>query len=169
MNAFDKLDVVLIGLIKLLIILCSVAMSSLVFFLVLSRYFLGSSIIGVLELATIFAIWLYMLGAVLSSRNGEHLTVDLVEKSIKNALVFAIYDILRTILVLLASLFAVYLANDMLQWSLRRPQTTPALSLPLLLQQAPMIAATVFFVAYAIRDVLRAVRHFQTSDSDMRH
>ena len=157
-----KFDEFLIKIVSALIVVSSVAMSSLVFFLVLSRYFFGSSIIGVLELATIFAIWLYMLGAILASRNKEHLTVDILELTISDPKKLAIYDLARSTLVLLPSIFVVYLAYDMLGWSTKRPQTTPALSLPLLIQQSPMMFATIFFVAYAIRDIFTALQRIHS-------
>lgn len=158
MHFLQKIDDAFITFVNWLIIICSVSMSSLIFFLVLSRYFFGSSIIGMLELGTIFAFWLYMLGAIVSSRNKEHLVVDLVEQSITNPKTLAIYEVYRAILVLLTSLFAVYLAYEMLGWALKRPQTTPALGYPLLVQQGPMITATIFFVIYAIRDIVKAMR-----------
>ncbi|ASJ75484.1 hypothetical protein IMCC3135_27145 [Granulosicoccus antarcticus IMCC3135] len=113
--------------------------------------------IGILELATIFALWLYMLGAISTSRNKEHLTVDLIETFLTNPRARAFYEVTRSVIVLLITLFMLSLAYHMLGWSLKRPQTTPALSLPLLWQQAPMLAASVFFVAYAVRDILRAL------------
>ncbi|GGO57530.1 TRAP-type C4-dicarboxylate transport system, small permease component [Roseovarius pacificus] len=156
MKTLKRIDDAFIAFVNVMIFLSSVAMSLLVFFLIMSRYFFGSSMIGVLELATIAALWLYMFGAILSSRNNDHLTVDFVEKSIISKSMRAKYDLARSVLVLLPAIFLLFLAKDMLQWGLMRPQTTPALSIPLLVQQGPMIAATVFFVAYALRDIVRA-------------
>lgn len=166
MKTLKRLDHALIAIVNLMIILSSVAMSSLVFFLILSRYFFGSSMIGVLELATVAALWLYMFGAILSSRNNDHLTVDFLEKTITNPKIRAGYDLLRSTLVLFPAIFMLFLARDMLEWGLLRPQTTPSLSIPLLVQQGPMLAASVFFVAYALRDIIRAAVQLKLSNSE---
>ncbi len=146
---------------NVLILLSSVFMTGLVFFLVLSRYFFGSSMIGTLEMATICALWLYMLGCIMASKRTEHLTVDIVETSIKNPMTIALYETSRSLIVFGLSVFVLFLAKDMLDWSLRRPQITPALGLPLMLQQASMLIAAVFFVIYGLRDIFRALALFQ--------
>ncbi|WP_282095095.1 TRAP transporter small permease [Epibacterium ulvae] len=157
MQKLQKIDDLLFVVFNVMIILTSIFMTGLVFFLVLSRYFFGSSMIGTLEMATICAIWLYMLGCMVASRNNEHLTVDFLDQSIVSPKTRAYYEISRSIIVFGLSLFVLYLANDMLAWALKRPQTTPALSIPLLWQQAAMLIATVFFVIYGFRDVIRAL------------
>ncbi|MCZ4354610.1 TRAP transporter small permease subunit [Roseovarius aestuarii] len=166
MSMLKRLDDALIAVVNLMILISSVAMSLLVFFLIMSRYFFGSSMIGVLELATVAALWLYMFGAILSSRNNDHLTVDFLEKAITNPKQKAAYDLLRSILVLFPAIFMLFLARDMLNWGIMRPQTTPSLGIPLLVQQGPMLAASVFFTAYALRDILRAVAQLKLTNSE---
>ncbi|SCZ65596.1 TRAP transporter small permease [Epibacterium ulvae] len=164
MQKLQKIDDFLFVVFNVMIILTSVFMTGLVFFLVLSRYFFGSSMIGTLEMATICALWLYMLGCMVASRNNEHLTVDFLEQSIVRPKLKAYYEISKSIIVFGISLFVLYLASEMLAWALKRPQTTPALGIPLLWQQASMLIATVFFVTYGFRDVIRAFGLLKTNE-----
>ena len=73
---FQTFDRGLMRLLSAIIIFTNLAVTGLVLFLVLARFVLGWSVVGVLELATLSAMWLYMCGAVVAARNREHLVVD---------------------------------------------------------------------------------------------
>jgi len=166
MQLLKKIDSGLYALFNVLIVVTSLLMTGLVFFLVLARYLFGSAMIGTLEMATISALWLYMLGAIVASRNSEHLTVDFLEQTISSATLRASYEVIRSLIVFGLSIFVLWLAKDMLDWALKRPQTTPALEWPLLWQQASMLVATVFFVIYGLRDLLHAFALFKSAKGD---
>ena len=151
-----KLDAVLIGLLNIVVMGTSLAITGLILFLVLARYVLGWSVVGVLELATLSAIWLYMCGAVVAARNREHLVVDFLSLSLKNPRHKALHDLGVALIMVVLSLFFVSLANDMVAWSMRRPQTTPALSLPLIIPQSAVVLAAILCAVYALRDVVVA-------------
>ena len=63
-----RLDAILMAVLNAIVMITSVLIASLILFLVLARYVLGWSVVGVLELATLSAIWLYMSGAVVAAR-----------------------------------------------------------------------------------------------------
>ncbi|MGB3313055.1 MAG: hypothetical protein WBB85_01485, partial [Albidovulum sp.] len=54
------------------------------------------------------------------------------------------------------SLFFLSLARDMVAWSMKRPQTTAALSIPLIIPQSAVVLAAIFCGVYAIRDAITA-------------
>lgn len=151
-----KLDSGLIGLLNLVVMVTSLAITGLILFLVLARYVLGWSVVGVLELATLSAIWLYMCGAVVAARNHEHLVVDFLALSLKNPTHKALHTFAVSLIMVVLSLFFLSLANDMVAWSIKRPQTTAALSIPLIIPQSAVILAAVFCTVYAIRDAIAA-------------
>lgn len=151
-----KLDSGLIGLLNLVVMVTSLAITGLILFLVLARYVLGWSVVGVLELATLSAIWLYMCGAVVAARNHEHLVVDFLALSLKNPTHKALHTFAVSLIMVVLSLFFLSLANDMVAWSIKRPQTTAALSIPLIIPQSAVILAAVFCTVYAIRDAITA-------------
>lgn len=150
-----------------LVIASNLAVTVLILFLVLARFVLGWSAVGVLELATLSAVWLYMCGAVIASRNREHLVVDFLAQSITNPRVRSLHALAVSVVMVLVGLFFLKLAYDMVEWSQRRPQTTAALSLPLIIPQAAVVLASILCMGYMIRDlVLALVQVFRNFASD---
>ncbi|MCZ4292269.1 TRAP transporter small permease [Hoeflea alexandrii] len=151
-----KLDAGLIGILNLIVIVTSLAITGLILFLVLARFVLGWSVVGVLELATLSAMWLYMCGAVVAARNHEHLVVDFLALSLKNPKSKALHTFAVSMIMVVLSLFFLGLANDMVAWSIKRPQTTAALSIPLIVPQSAVVFAAVLCTVYAVRDAIVA-------------
>lgn len=151
-----KLDAGLIGILNLIVIVTSLAITGLILFLILARFVLGWSVVGVLELATLSAMWLYMCGAVVAARNHEHLVVDFLALSLKNPKSKALHTFVVSVIMVVLSLFFLSLANDMVAWSMKRPQTTAALSIPLIVPQSAFILAAILCAVYAVRDAIVA-------------
>lgn len=156
LDLLKKLDAGLIGILNIIMIVTSLAVTGLILFLVLARFVLGWSVVGVLELATLSAMWLYMCGAVVAARNHEHLVVDFLALSLKNPKHKALHTFAVSLIMVVLSLFFLSLANDMVVWSIKRPQTTAALSIPLIIPQSAVVVASVLCAAYAFRDALVA-------------
>ncbi|MBS4011155.1 MAG: TRAP transporter small permease [Roseovarius sp.] len=155
---FRRFDQWLMWVMKALIIASNLAVTGLVLFLVLARFVLGWSVVGVLELATLSAMWLYMCGAVVAARNKEHLVVDFLSLSLTSPRARAVHDLAVSLIMVVLSVFFLKLASDMVGWSLKRPQTTAALSLPLMIPQSAIVMASVLCVVYAIRDLVLAAQ-----------
>ena len=153
---FRKLDTGLIGLLNIIVIVTSLAITGLILFLVLARYVLGWSVVGVLELATLSAIWLYMCGAVVAARNHQHLVVDFLSLSLTNPRTKALHTFAVSLVMVVLSLIFLNLASDMVAWSMKRPQTTAALSIPLIIPQSAVVLAAIFCGVYAVRDAVAA-------------
>lgn len=151
-----KLDAGLIGFLNLIVMVTSLAITGLILFLVLARFVLGWSVVGVLELATLSAMWLYMCGAVVAARNHEHLVVDFLAVSLKNPKHKALHRFAVSVIMVVLSLFFLSLANDMVAWSIKRPQTTAALSIPLIVPQSAIVLAAILCAVYAVRDAIVA-------------
>lgn len=155
-DLFQTFDNGLLWLLSAIIIITNLAVTGLVLFLVLARFVLGWSVVGVLELATLSAMWLYMCGAVVAARNREHLVVDFLPQSIANPKHKALHELAVSLIMVVLSLFFVSLAADMVDWSLKRPQTTAALSLPLMIPQSAIVLASILCAVYALRDAVTA-------------
>ncbi|WP_051371981.1 TRAP transporter small permease [Leisingera aquimarina] len=151
-------DRVLMHLLNAVVVFANLAVMALILLLVASRMF-GWSVVGMLELATISAMWLYMAGAIIAMRNREHLVVDFLTQSLSPKLQ-VIHEAVTSVIVLAIGFFFIFLASGMLEFATRRPQTTPALSLPLLIPQSAIVTAAVFTTIYALRDAIRACRAF---------
>jgi TRAP-type transport system small permease protein len=157
---FERFDRMLMWVMQVIIIVTNLAVTGLVLFLVLARFVLGWSVVGVLELATLSAMWLYMCGAVVAARNKEHLVVDFLSLSLKSPRAKALHDLAVSVIMVILSLFFIKLASDMVGWSIKRPQTTAALSLPLMIPQSAIVLASVLCAIYALRDLVLAAQLF---------
>ena len=154
---FERLDRLLMQLAGLLIILASVVLIVLVTFLVLDRMAIGTSWMGIHELALMAAMWLYMIGAIVALRNREHITVDYLASKITNPRWASALALTNALIVLVITIFFARLALDMLNWTTARPQRTPALGLPQIWAQSAIIVAAGFAVIYALRDLVVAI------------
>ena len=153
LKLLKKLDLILMSVLNYIIMATSLIVTGLILFLVLARFVLGWSVVGVLELATLAAMWLYMSGAIVAARNHEHLVVDFLSLSLKNEKHKKLHNLAVSSIMFILSIFFLSLANDMVEWSIKRPQTTAALSIPLIIPQAAIVLAAIFCFVYAIRDL----------------
>ncbi|MDF1747256.1 MAG: TRAP transporter small permease [Alphaproteobacteria bacterium] len=156
-QVFEKCDRAIMAIMSLVVIITNLAVTGFILFLVLARFVLGWSVVGVLEMATFSAIWLYMCGAVIAARNKEHLVVDFLSQSIRSDRMRALHALAVSVIMMVLSLFFLSLAQDMVAWSIKRPQTTAALGLPLILPQSAIVLAAVLCSVYALRDLVKAV------------
>jgi TRAP-type C4-dicarboxylate transport system permease small subunit len=142
-------------------ILCSVLVTGLMVFLVIARYVLGLSVVGLHELILVFAVTLYMSGALIASRRGEHLTVDWLAQRLESGAAGpkaqAAHALFVAAVTLVVALFFIVWTYWMFAWGLKRPQTTPGLGIPLWIPQLAILAAAVGCTAYALRDVRAAM------------
>ncbi len=155
-NLFEFLDRWLMRLMSVVIFFSTAIIVCLITFLILSRYVFGWSVVGLLELSTLSALWLYMIGAVVASRNREHITVDFTAQSLNSPRLAAAHDLAISVILFVLGLFFLSLSWDMIEWAFRRPQVTPGLGIPLFAGQAALVAAAVLGMAYTVRDLIKA-------------
>jgi TRAP-type C4-dicarboxylate transport system permease small subunit len=145
-------------LIDYAIVISSLSILALILFQILARYVFGWSIVGVLELVMIFGIWLYMLGSLAASRKDEHLVVDLMSLSLPGDIAKHIHKTLIAFITAIICLFFIVWAYKMMIWGMKRPQSTPGLSIPLLLPQSALMFAAVGSFLYALRDIISNIK-----------
>lgn len=138
-------------------VVASLVVTGLMFFLVIARYVLGLSVVGLHELVMLAAVALYMTGAVIASRKREHLTVDWIAGSITDPRKKAAHDLLIAILTIMVTSFFIVWSYYMFTWGMKRPQSTPAYQIPLWLPQLAIGVAAVGCFAYALRDAINAI------------
>jgi TRAP-type C4-dicarboxylate transport system permease small subunit len=144
-------------------IVSSLAVAGLMAFLVVARYILGLSVVGLHELIMLAAVALYMTGAVISSRKRDHLTVDWIAGNITNPRRKAAHELLIATLTIIITIFFIVWAYWMFSWGLQRPQTTPAYQIPLWVPQMAIGLAAVGCFCYAVRDFIGALLKLRQS------
>lgn len=131
--------------------------TGLMLFIILSRYVFHWSIGGASEITLVFAMWLYMLGAVLASHRKQQIVVDLLPTSIKNPKFKLYHELLVSIITLCITIFFARWTYEMFIWGLKRPQTIPTLDISLFWSQAAVGVAAVGCVVQSLADTLRAL------------
>lgn len=144
-------------LLQTLVLVTSAVVTLALVILVICRYFFHISLSGMHEASLFAAMWLYMCGAILASRKGEHLVVDFMATSLKAPRWKGLHTLLIAVLTLIIALFFCHWIYTMFQWGLKRPQIIPVLNVPLWWAQVPMAMMAVCGVIYALRDIARAL------------
>lgn len=147
----------------MLAVIASVAVTGLMVFLVVARYLLGLSVVGLHELIMLAAVALYMIGAIIASRKRDHLTVDWVAGNITQPRKKAAHDLLIAVLTVIITIFFIVWAYHMFTWGMKRPQVTPAYQIPLWVPQLAIGVAAVGCFCYGLRDVIDAARRLGRS------
>ena len=138
-------------------IVTSMMVVGLMIFLVIARYLLGLSIVGLHELILLFALQLYMVGALIAAQRRSQVTVDWLTQRFAGSNASEWHGAIVAALTLCATLFFFVWAWWMLSWGIQRPQTTPALGLPLWLSQAAILFCALGCACFALRDLIQTI------------
>jgi TRAP-type C4-dicarboxylate transport system permease small subunit len=138
-------------------IIASVMVVGLMVFLVIARYLLGLSIVGLHELILLFTLQLYMVGALIAAQRKTQVTVDWLAQRFAGGGAGEWHSAIVAALTLSATVFFIVWAYWMLSWGIQRPQTTPALGLPLWLSQASILICAIGCAGFALRDLVQAI------------
>ncbi len=138
-------------------IITSVMVVGLMVFLVIARYLLGLSIVGLHELILLFTLQLYMVGALIAAQRKTQVTVDWLTQRFAGGRAGEWHNAMVAALTLSATVFFMVWAYWMLSWGIQRPQTTPALGLPLWLSQASIVFCAFGCAGFAVRDLVQAI------------
>lgn len=164
LSIIHKIDTVLATLIKPVVVIISLAIAFMLSYGIFSRA-LDEPVFGLEELVLMGAMWLYMLGAVLASRDRSHLTADFVQVISSNAKIIGFMRLLATsISLFMAIMFATW-SNDLLLWGIKKGQTTPVFQLPWYLSQGSLFFASVLFIFYLIRDFFEDLISFREPEN----
>ena len=138
-------------------IIASAMVVGLMVFLVISRYLLGLSIIGLHELILLFTLQLYMVGALIAAQRRTQVTVDWLTQRFAGGRAGEWHNAIVAAITLSATVFFIVWAFWMLSWGMQRPQTTPALGLPLWISQASILFCAFGCAGFALRDLVQAI------------
>lgn len=150
-----------------LAIIATITVAVLTALLVVAR-FAAIPVVGLYEIITLAAMMMYMVGAVISSRNRSHLAVDYWSETRLGApvpgfasprlrITAALHRLLVAVITTAITVFFIYWTYKMFMWGAQRPQWTPAYGIPLWLPQASLIIGAVGCFLYALGDVLKAL------------
>ena len=150
---FNAIDKVLNAFLRPASIVLSLFVAVALTFGICARIVMGTPMFGLEELVLIAVVWLYMVGAILASRERSHLSADFILVLTKNQKVIAGFHLLSSLISLVMAVLFVTWSYDLFVWAIHKKQVTPVFSLPWYISQGSLLFAAIFFVYYIIRDV----------------
>lgn len=84
MNILRSLDAFVVRIVQPVLIVLGLAIAVMLAVGIFSRAVLGKPVFGLEELMLMAAMWFYMLGATLASRDRSHLSADFVQVMTRN-------------------------------------------------------------------------------------
>ncbi len=155
--ALNSIEKTIEAVLSAIAIITSVMVVGLMVFLVIARYLLGLSIVGLHELILLFVLQLYMVGALIAAQRKSQVTVDWLSQRFAGGGASAWHNAIVAALTLSATVFFIVWAYWMMSWGIERPQTTPTLGLPLWLSQAAIVFCAIGCAGFALRDLVQAI------------
>lgn len=160
LTCLDAFDRACDGVLRFVILGTSAVLTLALTVLVICRYFLNISVVGMHDVSLLAAMWLYMAGAIAAARHNQQLQIDILALNLRAPRAKAIHALVVAVLTVIISGFFAFWVWKMLAWGMARPQTIQALNLPLWVAQAPVAIAAIAAILYGLRDVVRAIRLF---------
>lgn len=158
MKILSALDNLLVRIVQPILVLLGLLMAIAFVVGIVYRTGFNTPVFGLEELILFGVMWFYMLGAVLASRNREHLSADLIDVVTDSPKVRRIFTIVSTIISMAVCVFFIYCAFDLFLWGVQRGQATPVFSLPWVFSQSSLLFAALFFFVYLLRDLVLLLR-----------
>ncbi len=155
--ALNSIEKTIEAVLSAIAIITSVMVVGLMVFLVIARYLLGLSIVGLHELILLFVLQLYMVGALIAAQRKSQVTVDWLSQRFAGGGASAWHNAIVAAITLSATVFFIVWAYWMMSWGIERPQTTATLGLPLWLSQASIVFCAFGCAGFALRDLVQAI------------
>lgn len=157
-----QIDRVLMFIIRPIVAVISVLVAVMLAVGIFTRSVLEKPVFGLEELVLLGAMWLYMLGAAIASRDRSHLSADFVQVVSSNLTVIRLFHLLATVISLgMAIMFARW-SFDLMSWSWDKGQTSIVFKIPWYVSQSSLFFGSVLFIFYLIRDFLNDLASFHS-------
>ncbi|MEC9483046.1 MAG: TRAP transporter small permease [Halomonas sp.] len=156
-DTFVSIDNALATVMKFVVVVMGIFVSFALVFGIVSRSFLGMQVFGLEELVLTAAMWLYMLGAALASREKSHLSADFIEAFSSNEILLKTMRLIATILSLIMAAFFVAWSYSLFAWGLDKEQVTPVFGIPQYVSQGSLFVGSIFLLLYTLRDFIHDV------------
>lgn len=153
-DLFASMDNALVACMKVAVVVMGIFVSFAMVIGIVSRSLLGVQVFGLEELVLTAAMWLYMLGAALASRDRSHLSADFIEAFSSNETLHAVTRLIATVLSVVLAAFFVSWSYSLFAWGVEKGQVTPVFSIPQYISQSSLFVASILLLLYALRDLI---------------
>lgn len=162
---FRAIDRILVPVLKVAVLVLGLFVAFTIVIGVVARSVFDVSLFGSEELILVAAIWLYMLGATLASRERSHLGGDFVQMFIENRKLSRAVKVVAAFVSLAMAFFFLICAFIFVSWSIDLSPVTPVFGMPRYIAQSSLLVASVLMFSYAIKDFIKDVVRYQKVQS----
>ncbi|WP_324769571.1 TRAP transporter small permease [Pokkaliibacter plantistimulans] len=163
---FDGLDFIISNIIKPVVVVLSCIIAFLMVYGIFARSIIGHPVFGLEEIIMMAAVWLYMLGAVLASRDRSHLAADFVQVICKNPKIVKFMTLLSTAISLFMAIMFSTWGYNLFIWGVQKGQATIVFHIPQYLSQSSLFAASLLLIFYLLRDFFTDFASFKNALKD---
>lgn len=117
------------------------------------RSLLEVQVFGLEELVLMAAMWLYMLGAALASRERSHLSADFFQAFTDSEILHDIMRLIATAVSVMMAIFFVSWSYSLFSWGFQKGQVTPVFGIPQYISQGSLFIASILLLLYVLRDL----------------
>ncbi|SKC51426.1 TRAP transporter small permease [Maledivibacter halophilus] len=131
-----------------------------VFVQVLLRYVFQAPLMGIEELMLYPIIWLYMLGGANASLERNHITCGILTLYIKRERSMQIFNIVKSLISLLISLWLTYWSYWYFMYSLKTWKYTNLVKVPLFFGESALFVGLVLMTTYTAVELIDYIKMF---------
>ena len=153
----ETMDLILKRLLNFLCFILSISVTILMITEIAARHLFEHAFRGLPEIYLLLVMWLYMLGASLASANRSHLRIGIFAEMISSRQKKKIYNLILALISFVLLLCFIRWSWGLVEWGIKRPQTTPILYLPWLTSMLSIFTASILMSLYGLRDVIEAI------------
>lgn len=135
-----------------------------VFIQVLLRYVFKAPLMGIEELLLFPTIWLYMLGGAMASEKRSHITCGILILYIKTERGMKIFNIIKSFVASLVSLWLTYWAFWYFAYSLRLWKHSDLLYVPMFFGESALFVGLVLMTFYSIYELYERIINFKKNN-----
>lgn len=158
MNFFAVLDNAIVMFMKAAVTLLGAFVAFAMVIGIGSRALLDTPFFGLEELVLMAAMWLYMLGAALASRERSHLSADFIQAFSKNETLNNVTRFIATAISLFIAVLFVTWSYSLFAWGFEKGQVTPVFGIPRYFSQGSLFVASILLLIYTLRDFINDTR-----------
>lgn len=132
------------------------------FIQVVTRYIFQVPIMGLGELTIIPTLWMYMLGAVNSSRENSQIKANVLEVFIKTERGHTLLALINESISFIISIWLTYWSWEYVQYAFRIKATTPILYIPTIIYDCSLFVGLVLINCFIFAHILRLKKQYMS-------
>lgn len=158
MKVLKKLWNRLIDVENIILFVASAALIVMIFSSVVMRYVLKVNYVGLEEISTLIAFWIYFVGGAKCSLEESHISADLISVMMPENKFKKIFVLIRSLILAVLFAIATYFSIDLITYAIESGKSTISLHIPYQYMYASIPIGLGLMLMYSIYHFLMNVR-----------